>query len=276
MVAGAAAGMVEHLSMYPIDTIKTRMQALSQPGAQLSNSTLLALRTVVRREGMLGLYKGFNAMAWGVGPAHAVYFATYEGAKEALGGNQPGHQVLATGAAGALATVAADAVMTPLDVVKQRLQLANTPYKGMLDCFVKMLKHEGPGAFYRSYQTTLVMNIPFTAVHFATYESSKLSLNMGEEDEGIGVQMTAGGLAGGAAAAITNPLDVAKTRLQTEGVSSKTRYGGGVSGVLRQIYREEGLGGLMRGLRPRVMFHVPAAAVCWATYEYGKALLGAK
>ena len=157
---------------YPLAVIKTRMQALSQPGAQLSNSTFLALRTVVRREGMLGLYKGFNAMAWGVGPAHAVYFATYEGAKEALGGNRPGHQVLATGAAGALATVAADAVMTPLDVVKQRLQLANTPYKGMLDCFVKMLKHEGPGAFYRSYQTTLVMNIPFTAVHFATYESS--------------------------------------------------------------------------------------------------------
>ena len=32
MVAGAAAGMGEHLGMYPVDTIKTRMQALAHPG----------------------------------------------------------------------------------------------------------------------------------------------------------------------------------------------------------------------------------------------------
>ena len=35
MVAGAAAGVGEHVAMYPVDTIKTRMQALAHPGQQV-------------------------------------------------------------------------------------------------------------------------------------------------------------------------------------------------------------------------------------------------
>lgn len=35
MVAGAMAGTVEHIAMYPVDTIKTRMQALSHPGQRV-------------------------------------------------------------------------------------------------------------------------------------------------------------------------------------------------------------------------------------------------
>lgn len=56
-------------------------------------------------------------------PAHALYFAVYEVSKEKLGGNRPGHHLLATAVAGAVATVANDGIMTPIDVVKQRLQV---------------------------------------------------------------------------------------------------------------------------------------------------------
>lgn len=70
----------------------------------------------------------------------------------------------------------------------------------------------------------LVMNVPFTALHFATYESAKKLLVL-EEDESLAVQLAAGGTAGGVSAALTTPLDVVKTRLQLEGVNSATRYG---------------------------------------------------
>lgn len=39
MMAGAVAGMGEHIAMFPVDTIKTRMQALSHPGQQVRRWT---------------------------------------------------------------------------------------------------------------------------------------------------------------------------------------------------------------------------------------------
>ena len=68
-----------------------------------------------------------------------------------------------------------------------------------------------------------MMNIPYTAIHFATYESSKTYFGNGE-DETLMMQLGAGGIAGGLAAAATTPMDVVKTRLQLEGLGSATKY----------------------------------------------------
>jgi solute carrier family 25 iron transporter 28/37 len=69
----------------------------------------------------------------------------------------------------------------------------------------------------------LMMNIPYTAIHFATYESSKTYFGNGD-DETLVMQLGAGGIAGGLAAAATTPMDVVKTRLQLEGLGSATKY----------------------------------------------------
>jgi len=50
------------------------------------------------------------------GPAHAVYFATYEAVKHLMGGNKAGeHHPLAAATSGACATIASDALMNPFD-----------------------------------------------------------------------------------------------------------------------------------------------------------------
>jgi hypothetical protein len=66
------------------------------------------------------------------------------------------------------------------------------------------------------------MNVPFTAVHFASYETVKRLL-AAEDDENLMTQLVAGGTAGGLSAACTNPLDVVKTRLQTDGTLRQHR-----------------------------------------------------
>ncbi|XP_019162798.1 PREDICTED: mitoferrin-like [Ipomoea nil] len=276
MVAGSIAGSVEHMAMFPVDTLKTRMQAV---GSLASKAAAISLRqslgSIMKVEGLAGLYRGIAAMGLGAGPAHAVYFSVYEVCKKSLSGGNPKNST-AHALSGVFATVASDAVITPMDVVKQRLQLKSSPYKGVMDCVKKVAMEEGIGAFYVSYRTTVVMNAPFTAVHFATYEAAKrggmeVLPEIAGDEETLIVHATAGAAAGALAAAVTTPLDVVKTRLQCQGVCGCDRFSSGSIGdVIQTIVKKDGYGGLMRGWIPRILFHAPAAAICWSTYEAGK------
>ncbi|XP_057512594.1 uncharacterized protein LOC130794660 [Actinidia eriantha] len=270
MVAGSIAGSVEHMAMFPVDTIKTRMQALGSCPIK-SVGLRQALGSILRNEGPSGLYRGIGAMGLGAGPAHAVYFSVYEVCKKTFSGGNP-NNAAAHAAAGVVATVASDAVLTPMDVVKQRLQLRSSPYKGVWDCVRRMVREEGIGAFYASYRTTVLMNAPFTAVHFTTYEAVKRGLMEispeSASDERWVIHATAGAAAGALAAAVTTPLDVVKTQLQCQGVCGCDRFiSGSIRDVLRTIVEKDGYRGLMRGWMPRMLFHAPAAAICWSTYE---------
>lgn len=103
--------------------------------------------------------------------------------------------------------------MTPFDVVKQRMQLGY--YRNVPHCVKSVLKVEGINAFFRSLPTTLMMNMPYGCVMVATNESAKKVLNPSGRYSLFSC-LTAGCIAGGVAAALTNPLDVIKTRLQTQ------------------------------------------------------------
>lgn len=88
------------------------------------------------------------------------------------------------------------------------------------------------------------------------------------------VHVVAGGAAGAAAAAFTTPLDVCKTLLNTqEGSVGKTR---GLFDAIRKVYRVAGMAGFFKGIQARVLYQMPATAVCWSTYEFFKYLLNRK
>jgi len=145
-------------------------------------------------------------------------------------------------------------------------------YKGLSDCIRTIVRNEGVSALYAGYTTTLLMNVPYNAVYFASYESLRRLLKRGSEKEFDAVaHCIAGGGAGSLAAALTNPFDVAKTRLQTQGDVEK-KYKGMVNAMVT-IWKEEGRSGYLRGLPPRMALHSTSAAICWMTYEYCKYIL---
>ncbi|XVF68449.1 hypothetical protein PTKIN_Ptkin11bG0003800 [Pterospermum kingtungense] len=238
MVSGSIAGCVEHMAMFPVDTVKTHMQALGSCPIK-SVGVRHALRSILNAGGPAGFYRGIGAMGLGAGPAHAVYFSVYEVCKKYLSGGNPNNS-------------AAHAVSG----FSRRWQA--TPFLRLW------------------IWATVLMNAPFTAVHFATYEAAKRGLieisPESASDERVIVHATAGALAGASAALVTTPLDVVKTQLQCQGVCGCDRYkSSSIRDVIKTIVQKDGYKGLVRGWIPRMLFHAPAAAICWSTYEAGKA-----
>ncbi|KAI1371028.1 mitochondrial RNA-splicing protein MRS3 [Hypoxylon crocopeplum] len=275
MIAGAFAGIAEHTVMYPIDAIKTRMQILNPSANAAYKGMIQSTLSIASGEGVLKLWRGMSSVVVGAGPAHAVYFATYEAVKHLMGGNRAGvHHPLAAATSGACATIASDALMNPFDVIKQRMQIQHSSkmYRSMTDCARYVYKTEGLSAFYVSYPTTLSMTVPFTALQFLAYESISTAMNPSKVYDPF-THCMAGAVAGGFAAALTTPMDVIKTMLQTRGTATdpELRSVNGFTAGCRLMYRREGLRGFFKGVRPRVVTTMPSTAICWSAYEASKA-----
>ncbi|XP_014097635.1 mitoferrin [Bactrocera oleae] len=262
MTAGAIAGVLEHCVMYPLDSVKTRMQSLSPVTSNYDIST--TFKNMIKKEGIMRPIRGVSAVVAGAGPAHALYFGSYEMTKELLTRFTTNNHVNYM-ASGVIATLIHDAVSNPTDVIKQRMQMYNSKYNSVIGCMKDVYRTEGIQAFYRSYSTQLVMNIPYQTIHFATYEFFQNMLNHERRYSPV-VHMVAGGAAGATAAAFTTPLDVVKTLLNTQ-ENGLTK---GMGEAIRQIYAVAGVKGFFRGMLARVLYSMPATAICWSTYEFFK------
>eukprot|EP01061_Rhynchopus_euleeides_P014096 TRINITY_DN24481_c0_g1_i1.p1 TRINITY_DN24481_c0_g1~~TRINITY_DN24481_c0_g1_i1.p1 ORF type:complete len:297 (+),score=92.82 TRINITY_DN24481_c0_g1_i1:266-1156(+) len=262
MIAGSAAGMSEHLVMFPIDTIKTR--TMSERVGWRYPHMLSAGKLIAQEEGLRGFYRGFAPAFLSAIPSHAAMFTAYEHTKSAASKFGCSQEVAYLAGAGA-ATCLHDTVSVPFDVVKQRLQENCTTASSAMRCFRHIYAQEGITAFTRSLPATYLMNFPNQAVHWLTYETAKVALGK-EVEERVAVDFFAcGAIAGMASAIISNPLDLLKTRIQL-GCDS-------YSAVIHRIYMQEGIRGFWRGVVPRMTFHAPSAALTMTTYELTKSFV---
>lgn len=120
-VAGAIAGVLSRFVVFPSDTVKSRMQLQgTQNTKAVYNSTLHAFQRILAQEGVPGFYRGFSAIVFGVIPANMTYFGGYEMGKRFVPESWGFGRDIAVGA---VAQVLAGVVFTPLDVIKERMQV---------------------------------------------------------------------------------------------------------------------------------------------------------
>jgi len=116
MIAGSFGGLAEHITVFPIDTLKTHMQC-EVCGNTVKGELWNCANKIVRNEGFFRLWRGVSAMFAGCIPAHAAYFSVYESMKNALIINNANadaeHEPLRAAACGATASVSHDMFMTP-------------------------------------------------------------------------------------------------------------------------------------------------------------------
>lgn len=241
MVAGLMGGVFGDSSMHSLDTVKTRQQAA--PNILKYRNTTMAYKTIFMEEGIRrGLYAGYSAALLGSIPSGLIFFGTYEFIKQKCIGEYSMNETLVHLGAGFSADLATSVLYVPSEVLKARLQLQgryNNPffhsgynYKGILDAASQIAKHEGFRAFFYGYRATLCRDLPFSALQFAFYEkfrqwsfiyegkSSNLNNGASSRELSLTAEILTGALAGGIAGIITTPLDVFKTRLQTQNPGS--------------------------------------------------------
>lgn len=116
----------------------------------------------------------------------------------------------------------------PSEVLKTRLQLqgryknphfnSGYNYRGTVDAARTIVRTEGFSALFYGYQATLYRDLPFSALQFMFWEQFKEWAQQwkGSREIGTPLEFLTGASAGGLAGAMTCPLDVVKTRLQTQ------------------------------------------------------------
>eukprot|EP01062_Namystynia_karyoxenos_P056090 TRINITY_DN47046_c0_g1_i1.p2 TRINITY_DN47046_c0_g1~~TRINITY_DN47046_c0_g1_i1.p2 ORF type:complete len:336 (+),score=92.88 TRINITY_DN47046_c0_g1_i1:79-1008(+) len=290
MAASAIAGGLGRLPCHPLDTVKARLQAAQCAGgaapAKLNRIHTVFLDTI-RGEGLRGLYRGIGISAVGATPAMCLYLSSYEGFKHLMAPIGLQSRFLTDFVAGFGAEAVSCCLWVPIDVVKERLQV-QTPdvkgrYRNSLDGLRTVSQQEGFRGLYRGYFSTLGSFGPYSAFYFLFYEQFKtIALERsGRDSSGITRQvsfqdgMMCAAAASGLAAAVTNPLDMVKLRLQvqrtrtaagTESTQFSYKYRGMLHG-LGEIIRTEGPLALWKGCLARVLFAGPNAAITMALFE---------
>ncbi|KAI4092179.1 MAG: hypothetical protein LQ344_003662 [Seirophora lacunosa] len=195
---------------------------------------------IYRQEGLRrGLYSGVTPAFLGSFPGTLIFFGCYEYSKRHLI-DAGVHNSLAYLTSGFIADLAASVVYVPSEVLKTRLQLQgryNNPffrsgynYRSTLHAARTIIKEEGFAALFYGYRATLFRDLPFSALQFAFYEQEQqwAKQYVGGKDIGLGLEILTATTAGGLAGVITCPLDVVKTRIQTQ-VNPTEQKSAGVS-----------------------------------------------
>ncbi|KAG1671175.1 hypothetical protein FOA52_010111 [Chlamydomonas sp. UWO 241] len=154
-------------------------------------------------------------------------------------------------------------IMCPLDVLKTRLQVggAASPLAkaGIIGGLRQIAANEGARALYKGLTPSLIALLPNWAVYFTAYDFLKFYLvEQGAGWPTLAVQMGAASGAGLATLLVTNPLWVAKTRMQTQDLPSvrASTKRAPYRGALHALYRigaDEGLAGLYAGIVPSLV-----------------------
>jgi len=135
----------------------------------------------------------------------------------------------------------------------------------------RMWQSGGLRAFYRGLPMGLIGIFPYSAIDLGTFEYTKRHLTLRsarkrgvrEEQAELGNVTTAmlGAFSGALGASIVYPLNLLRTRLQSQGTAAHRRTYTGIADVARQTIKGEGFRGLFKGLTPNLLKVVPAVSI---------------
>ena len=267
--AGMLGGAIGVGVAYPLDTMKTKLQARetsSEAGA--NESPLVVALDVVRKEGLVGFYGGVSSTMAGQAVIKGVVFFVYEWAKslcESTGFAEGSAALLLSaclsGAVGSL-------FVTPVERIKCVMQASEAyTYDGPLGCARELVRTDGiNGLLTRGLGATLLREVPAYGFYFVSYDLVKAALLDGALDVSPQLIPLIGGAVAGAMSWIpVYPIDVVKTNIQVlDGANGDE----GFLGTAATLWKTGGLSAFWDGINPKLARAVVNHAVTFYVFEY--------
>ncbi|KAI1815764.1 mitochondrial carrier [Poronia punctata] len=309
-IAGAVAGGISRTATAPLDRLKVYLLVNTksevdgaviaakngQPLKAVKNAgrpLFLAVNDLYKSGGVRGFFAGNGLNVVKIMPETAIRFGAYEAAKKALArleGHGEPHNInpYSKFVAGGVAGMAAQFCVYPLDTLKFRLQseYVHGGPRGnvlLLETARKMLAEGGGRAAYRGVTMGLIGMFPYSAIDMGTFEFLKKtyvqykakSTGCHEEDAQPSTFATGimGASSGAFGASVVYPLNVLRTRLQTQGTSMHPARYTGIWDVAQKTVKNEGFRGLYKGLMPNLLKVAPALSITWMVYENAKRIM---
>ncbi|KAJ5495592.1 hypothetical protein N7539_000708 [Penicillium diatomitis] len=275
-LAGAGGGILSMVLTYPLITLSTRAQVESK---RAHSTTLDAVRRIIEREGISGLYSGLESALFGISVTNFVYYYWYEWTRAAFekaaikaGRASKKLTTVESMIAGAIAGSATVMLTNPIWVINTRMTArkseaeeqslpggAKKPKATTFNTLMALLKDEGPKALFAGVLPALILVIN-PILQYTIFEQLK---NLVERRRRMTPKdaFYLGALGKILATSITYPYITVKSRMH---VASKDGPKESLNGSLKKIIREEGYTGLYKGIGPKVTQSAITAAFLFA------------
>eukprot|EP01102_Stenamoeba_stenopodia_P014631 TRINITY_DN4881_c0_g5_i1.p1 TRINITY_DN4881_c0_g5~~TRINITY_DN4881_c0_g5_i1.p1 ORF type:complete len:341 (+),score=72.07 TRINITY_DN4881_c0_g5_i1:48-1070(+) len=307
-LSGFLAGVSNSISvsfLSPLDVLKIRFQTQGEMAKLTTTdktyrSLSHGLKTIAEREGIRGWFKGLSVSVLRELTFSSTRYGLYEPIRNLLS-RQLSQTTPTTPSpstsppqtttlhvkvlAGLISGAMAAAIFNPTDVLKIRFQADAAPtkelraYHSIYDAVVKIIRTEGLiGGLYKGVHITIVRAALLTSAQLATYDHSKHALiHYLHFKDSFPAHFCASFVSGFAAALVTNPVDVIRTRTMNERneIASKTdrKYQGIVRSFVK-IAKHEGVLGLYKGFAPNYLRLGSCTVAVFVLYEQLRILFG--
>ena len=269
MLIAGTAGTISILTLYPVETLKTRVQMKSEAGVK-NISAFGTIKEIMKGEGTKAFYAGLGAAV-----ARQMLFASFRiglfyNVTDYLKQSKKKTTLSLVETAGASLFAGGSAILTvmPFDVVFVRMQAENSlppaqrrGYTSLFNGLSRIAKEEGVKALWKGSMPAVARAMALNFGMLVPYEVCKslLAPMLGYTNTNY---IISSALAGFGASVCCLPFDNAKVKLQkqTAGPDGKMPYKGLVD-CMSKTFRKEGFFGYWSGFWPFYSFLFPQTVV---------------
>ncbi|KAG9066571.1 hypothetical protein KI688_012479 [Linnemannia hyalina] len=261
-IAGAGGGIISMALTYPLITISSRLQVQkNKESKDAYKNGLDAVKKIVAKEGISGLYSGLDSALFGISLTNYCYYYFYEFTKSVIDKAQM--STLESMSAGAVAGAATVMITNPIWVINTRIATRNASAPnsrplGTVETAQQMIKDNGIKSFWQGVMPALIL-VANPIIQYTVFEKLKARIVKTRALSGFDFFLL-GAVSKLAATSITYPYIVVKSRMQLkQSDDAKERYNSVMDGF-RKIIKYEGVAGLYKGISSKIVQSILTAS----------------